>query len=139
MRTMLIRALARLFVFAALSGCSLFPVAGNLPSHKDLSSYPAALLTAELVLDGECVFAANAEAGGRWLPIWPNGYSLADGEISDRDGPIARIGDRVKLGGGEYHDSQFEFLRTLLVVPVPASCRGGDYWLVADVVADTVH
>jgi hypothetical protein len=131
---MLVRTLSSLVAIAGLSGCALLPVTGNLPSHKDLDAYPAALLTAELVVDGDCVFATNAESGGRWLPIWPAGYSLENGVISDRDGPIARIGEGVKLGGGEYHASQSEFVQTLLVVPIPPSCQGGDYWLVSEVV-----
>jgi hypothetical protein len=130
---MLARTIESLFVIAALSGCGLVPVTGNLPTHRDLDAYPAALLTADLVMDGECVFATNGKTGGRWLPIWPSGYSVANGVISDRDGPVARIGESVELGGGEYHDSRFDFVQTLLVVPIPSSCRGGDYWLVSDV------
>src|SRR5215213_293924 len=115
-------------------GCSLLARAGNLPSHKDLNGYPAALLTAELAFEGECVFADSAESDGRWLPIWPNGFALQDGVIYDRGARVAAIGDVVSLGGGEYHDSDFDFVQSLLVVPVPASCRGGDYWLVGEVV-----
>jgi hypothetical protein len=118
----------------ALLGCSFFPISGNLPAHKDLSGYPAALLTAELVVEGECLFADSTESAGRWLPIWPKGFALQDGVLTDPNGRVAAIGDTVKLGGGEYHDSDFDFVQTMLVVPVPASCRGGDYWLVSEVV-----
>ena len=118
----------------ALVGCSLLPVSGNLPSHKDLPGYPAALLTAELVFDGECLFADSTESAGRWLPIWPRGFALHDRVLTDLNGRVAAIGDTMKLGGGEYHDSDFDFVQTMLVVPIPASCRGGDYWLVSEVV-----
>jgi hypothetical protein len=129
----LTRALIPLVIAIGMAGCSLLPRSGNLPSHKDMNGYPAALLTARLVVEGDCLFADGADSGGRWLPIWPSGFALESGVITDISGPVAAIGDTVKLGGGEYHDDQFDFVQTLLIVPVPPSCRGGDYWLVGEV------
>src|SRR5258705_13887101 len=102
--------IAPLALAFSLLGCSLLPRAGNLPSHKDLSGYPAALLTAKLTVEGDCLFADSTESEGRWLPIWPNGFALEDGVIRGERGRVAAIGDAVKLGGGEYTDSQLDFV-----------------------------
>jgi hypothetical protein len=115
-----------------LSACGAGPpTLTSLPTHNDLNSYPAALLEATLVVDGHCVYAEGLDGAGRWLPIWPVGFAL-DGEFivkgSER---VGTIGDQVKLGGGEYHESQYGFLRTLMPDDVPAACRGGEYWLVS--------
>jgi hypothetical protein len=103
----------------------------SLPTQNDLNGYPTALLEATLVSDGPCLHAEGLDGAGRWLPIWPVGFAL-DGEFivkgSER---VGTIGDQVKLGGGEYHESQYGFLRTLMPDDVPAACRGGEYWLVS--------
>ena len=52
----------------------------------------------------------------------------------DGGSQVARIGDAVKLGGGEYHEAQYDFLRTLMSADVPAACRSAEYWLVGEVV-----
>lgn len=129
-------------LFAALIAVASFVVAcdaalpGNdgLPTHNDLNGYPAALLQATLVRDGSCLYAQSEDPEGRWLPIWPSGFSLTGGVVMSRGGAVAKVGDAVKLGGGEYHESQYDFLRTLMPADVPAACRGGEYWLVGEVV-----
>lgn len=110
------------------------PSTGGLPTHKDLNGYPAALLEATLVRDGQCLYAEGLEANGRWLPIWPSGFGLSGDAVMNGSAQIATVGDHVRLGGGEYHESQYDFLRTLMPADVPAACRGGEYWLVGEVV-----
>lgn len=105
-----------------------------LPTHNDLDGYPAALLRATLMRDGACLYAQSEEPRGRWLPIWPSGFSLTGDVVMGRGGAAAKVGDAVKLGGGEYHESQYDFLRTLMPADVPVGCRGGEYWLVGEVV-----
>ena len=46
---------------------------------------------------------------------------------------VAKVGDRVNLGGGEYHESDYDFLRTLMSADLPAGCRDSTYWLVSNV------
>ena len=46
---------------------------------------------------------------------------------------VAKVGDRVNLGGGEYHESGYDFVRTLLATDIPAGCRDSTYWLVGEV------
>jgi hypothetical protein len=120
---------------AVIASCGLgVPNAGGLPTHRDLDGYPAALLEATLVLEGSCLYADGVEGSGRWLPIWPSGYGLSGEVVVDGSTPVASVGARVKLGGGEYPDSEYDFLRTLMTQDVPAACRGDGYWLVSDVV-----
>lgn len=52
----------------------------------------------------------------------------------DGGAEVARVGDTVKLGGGEYHESQYDLLRTLMPADVPAACRSPEYWLVSEIV-----
>jgi hypothetical protein len=110
------------------------PNNGGLPTHNDLNGSPAALLEATLVRDGQCLFAQRADPSGRWLPIWPSGFLLTGDAVMNGSAQVAKVGDSVKLGGGEYHESQYDFLRTLMPADVPAGCRGGEYWLVGQVV-----
>src|SRR5919107_1441313 len=123
LRRMLIPPVA---VALGLAGCSLLPRAGNLPSHKDLRDSAAALLEAKLIVKGECLFA-DGESGGRWLPIWPAGFVLLNGVLSDESGQVAVLGETVKLAGGEHHDSEFDHSQTMLLVPRPSACGGGQY------------
>jgi hypothetical protein len=107
---------------------------GGLPTHNDLNAYPMALLAATLVRDGECVVVQRADPSGRWLPIWPSGFSLNGDAVMNGSVQVAKVGESVKLVGGEYHESQYDFLFTIMPVDVPADCRGGEYWLVGQVV-----
>lgn len=71
---------------------------------------------------------------GRWLLVWPPGYSRRGNAIFRGDQRIAADGDTLSLGGGEYHAEQYDFLRTLLATDIPEECRGGAYRLVTEVV-----
>ena len=107
-----------------------------LPTHRELNSYPAALLEAMLLREGDCVYAEELHSGTRYLVIWPPGTWLADGsrpaEVVGRDGNvIAAMGEAVRVGGGEM--PSLEFLRTLLEHDIPEPCVGGHYWLASDV------
>lgn len=84
--------------------------------------------------DGACLYAQSLDPRSRWLPIWPPGFSLTGDVVMNGGAEVAKVGDPVKLGGGEYHESQYDFLRTLMPADVPTACRGGEYWLVGEVV-----
>jgi hypothetical protein len=123
-----------LLVSLSAAACSS-PVAGfKLPIHRDLDSYPAALLEATLTRDGECLYAVGRDGTERWLPIWPSGFFL-DGEVVMKGTErIAAIGDRVRLGGGEYPANDYAFVRTLMTADLSKACRDGRYWLVGEIV-----
>jgi hypothetical protein len=84
-----------------------------------------------LVRTGECVLA-QPEIGAPELPIWPATFSLVGDELRRQGVLVARIGDTVKLGGGEYKWEQQDFLAGLLVAPIPAACDRGPYWMVSE-------
>jgi hypothetical protein len=104
---------------------------GFLPTHKELSAYPAALLDATLVREGDCLYADAVDPAGRWLPVWPSGFTLNADRLMRGGRTLAKVGGRVKLGGGEYHDSQYQLLRELMPSDIPAACRTDEYWLVS--------
>ena len=108
-----------------LVACQL---ASNLPTHRSTSESPAALLEGTLALDGSCLVILG-DRGQKWLPIWPPGFYLASTSLMDESG----IGDTLSIGGGEYHENQWDFLAGLLATPVPSECRLGTYWLASDV------
>ena len=96
-----------------------------------------ALIKAELEVDGEgCLRFASTLDSGSYLPVWPPGYSLVveggDGRVLDERGSlVARVGDRVEAGGGEYGRNGTaggygEMRRRL---GVPERCIG-PFWLI---------
>lgn len=109
------------------------PAAGErleLPTHRDLDGYPAALLTGWLVRDGNCVYAAGLTGSGRDLVVWPSGTVLVvtrdESVVVSRGGDrIAAIGEPIELGGGEIPSPHVE---TLLETEIPDECVG-PYWL----------
>lgn len=121
-------------LFLALTVAACGPVDTNLPTHRDLDNYPGALLEGILRQSGDCLYASTPDGTGRWLLVWPRGFSLKDGTVLDGAGrAVAAIDQAVVLGGGEYHESQYDFLQEVMDGEVPESCRGGEYWLVATV------
>jgi hypothetical protein len=112
-----------------LVACQL---ASNLPTHRRTGDSPAALLEGTLALDGSCLVIVG-DRQQRWLPIWPTGFYLAGTSLMDESGIVAAIGDPISMGGGEYHEKEWEFLAGLLATPVPTECRLGTYWLASDV------
>jgi hypothetical protein len=85
------------------------------------------------VVDGECVRAEGIDGQGRWLLIWPPGYSRRGDTVFRGERLAARNGDAVSLTGGEYAADQYGFLRTLISGDIPEACRDGRYYLVTDV------
>lgn len=66
---------------------------------------PAALIEGVLVADAESGVALREADGHVEIVIWPHGYSGRVGDpvaVVDADGNVmARVGDRVRIGGGE--------------------------------------
>ena len=136
----MVRSAIRSPLAALITAASLVAACGaaspstlGLPAHRDLDGYPAALLVATLVRDGQCLYADDEGRFGRWLPIWPAGFILRGDSVMNHQTQVAKVGDRVNLGGGEYHESDYDFLRTLMSADLPAGCRDSTYWLVSNV------
>jgi len=108
------------------SSTPFFPVQNN-PSEFRMT----ALLEGELVLEDGCLRVDN------YLLVWPYGFSLSTGGeviqvIDDTGQPIARVGDRVKVGGGECvkpceHIAQYS-------AELPSDHCSGPYWIVGEVI-----
>jgi len=76
----------------------------NPGSGETAQPCPAALLEGVLLPDDAGGFLVRHEAGFVTPVIWPDGYTVRDGEVRellDRSGQlVAREGDFVSLGGG---------------------------------------
>ena len=82
------------------------------------------LLTGKLIQDNGYLRISEE------LIIWPYGYSLKTEDndiwvIDDKDQTVARVGDTVKIGGGEIPGYWAE---EIIGHPLPAGCEG-PYWL----------
>jgi len=99
------------------------------PVQKDpnSASQMTALLKGELILVNGCLRVDN------YLLVWPHGFSIStDGEviqIIDNTGkPIARVGDKIKLGGGGG-----EMPREIVAkysAELPSDRCPGPYWII---------
>lgn len=90
----------------------------------------AALMIGTLVEENGCLRVV-ADDGAGHLVIWPYDHTVtveADGTVAIRDGagmPVARVGDLVRMGGGETRSIQSETIRAGL-----GDCQG-PYWIAA--------
>ena len=65
-----------------------------------------ALLSGTLAADQAAGLVVQAADGSRTVVVWPNGWVAVDQDgtrtlLDDRGDPIARVGDRVEIGGGQ--------------------------------------
>lgn len=99
------------------------------PQQKEnLTIYMDAELVGELVLGKGCLRVDDD------LLVWPHGFSVSTEDrvtqIIDNNGqPIMRVGDKIKLGGGEMpseHIAQYS-------ADLPSDRCSGPYWIVGEV------
>ncbi|MBU3967580.1 MAG: hypothetical protein KKG76_09430 [Euryarchaeota archaeon] len=96
---------------------------------------PSVRMTA--ILEGELVQINGCLRVDKYLLVWPYGFSISTNDeviqINNNTGkPVAIVGDKVILGGGEIPgDYIANFSREL-----PSSRCSGPYWIVGDVSAD---
>jgi hypothetical protein len=112
-----------------------FPVANN---QSEFSM--TALLGGELVLEDGCLRVKNGH--DNYLIVWPHGFSLStEGGviqvIDDTGQPIARVGDRVKIGGGECVKPCKHI--AIYSTELPSDRCSGPYWIVGEVIAKQPH
>lgn len=89
----------------------------------------SALLVGELVLVDGCL-RVNDSDGNNYLLVWPRGFSLRTKgnviQVVDSAGqPVARVGDKLKVSGGEApaeHIAKYS-------AQLPSGCPG-PYWIV---------
>jgi len=116
------------------SSTPFFPVA-NKPSEDSMT----ALLEGELSLEDGCLRVSD-RGYDNYLLVWPYGFSLNTDEngviqvIDDKGQPVARVGDKVKIGGGECVKpckgiSNYS-------AQLPSDRCSGPYWIVGEVIAD---
>ncbi len=113
---------------------------------EDNGLYPSAATAGKLVAEDKCLLMKHLDGIGSHLPVWPHDYSLStengDIRLLDGEGRIAaRLGDVVRVGGGEIRQSQAgpkpeqarrNYQQQRRELNVPPSCPG-PLWLVAPV------
>ena len=103
------------------------------PVQKDPNlDYMEALLVGELVIEDGCLRVDDD------LLVWPHGFSLSiEGEVIqviDGTGqPIARVGDKVEVSGGEVGTSELpEGYLSEISAQLPSDCCLGPYWIIGE-------
>ena len=103
------------------------------PVQKDPSpDYMEALLVGELVIEDGCLRVDDD------LLVWPHGFSLSiEGEVIqviDGTGqPIARVGDKVEVSGGEVGTSELpEGYLSEISAQLPSDRCLGPYWIIGE-------
>ena len=112
------------------------------PVQKAGLSRMEALLEGRLELDNGCLRVKYSDGNylGNYLLIWPHGFSLhTKGEeiqVIDINGQIvARVGDKITVGGGEIPGEGAKELieESIVDQPLPDNCTG-PYWIVSNVI-----
>lgn len=109
--------------------------------EEAVEAYPDALTQGKLTFDGKYLLLRRhflIFIRTDILLIWPYGYSLdvKDGKIQvlDEGGRVvARVGDSIKVGGGETTKEVVE--ENFIGKPLPDDCEG-PYWLVSELIND---
>jgi hypothetical protein len=114
-----------LFALAAIAltmaGCQAIvptpsaPALVALPTSEPLGAGGAcmdALLTGVLAADPQAGIVVDAPDGTSIVVVWPHGWAAMDQDgmrilLNDRGDPVARVGDRVEIGGGQGGDGRW--------------------------------
>lgn len=99
-------------------------VVPRVEHQEGAHSAPAALGGGRLVLRGRCLRLENARGGTEYVVVWPPGFraEVRGNRVVVTNGGgavIARVGDKVKLGGGEGTVPDF---------PEAPDCSGKGWW-----------
>jgi hypothetical protein len=97
---------------------------------------PLGELHATLAVSSRCI-VAEADAGGTYIPLWPEGWSpqLEEGVVmvaDDTGRVVATEGAKVHFGGG---GRSVEIAEEFYDLEVPDYCGTGLVWLVAGVLS----
>jgi hypothetical protein len=100
------------------------------------AALPTALLSGEMILDGEGCLRVRAGANGpTWVPVWPADYRLSTGTGAVRvkgpdDRTVAEVGKKASMGGGEV-GLQGDMVDRSTIRELRERCPG-EYWSVLD-------
>ncbi len=125
-----------MFVGLSIIGCSSGEGSDAVPTpHFPVQRDPGfiymeARAEGRLILYEGCLRLRPTFGRGHMI-IWPYGYKLRlEGktiQVLNADGQaVARVGDRIVLGGGEA--SSMEFIENYIGQPLPPDCTG-PYWM----------
>lgn len=126
-------------LLAACGGVNALPSGLYFPTLPAGDAQPTAMLEGVLRREGPCL---TIEAGNQSaLALWSSDFhavELPDGRIGIADAAgdvLAREGEAVSMGGGEYGDEHLEFLEGL-AGDIRADCQREWYDIVASIPSD---
>jgi hypothetical protein len=81
----------------------------------------------------------DQQRGTDYLPIWRPDFTLGtdQGGIAIRNGAgrvLARVGDTIRIGGGEVPSDEAAWLSTAALRQKPPAECPGPYWLVGEII-----
>ncbi len=85
-----------------------------------------------LVRSGDCIVLRRSAPGDDLLLLWPEGFSFQRGTVLEGDTPVAMIGDRVPVGGGEVSP---EVATELTGQEIPGRSADSTPWIMSDIEA----
>lgn len=132
------RLLSALCLLAAVAGCAV-PGQGSLrvyflSERENDRPDMTALFEGNLALENGCLRLQNGEGEG-YAAVWPFGFSFQSGGgevvvLNREQERVAKVGERILVGGGEMPGVRAEELTPYVEQPVRC---GGTYWSVASV------
>ena len=93
---------------------------------------PNAQAFGTLVRSSDCIVLRQSAPGNDLLLLWPEGFSFQRGTVLEGDTPVAMIGDRVQVGGGEVSP---EVATELTGQGIPSRCADSTPWIMSDIEA----
>jgi hypothetical protein len=91
---------------------------------------PNAQAFGTLVRLRDCILLRQSAPGSDLLLLWPEGFSFQRGKVLEGDTPVAKMGDRVQVGGGEVSP---EVATELAGQEIPSSCADPTPWIMSDI------
>jgi hypothetical protein len=99
------------------------------PTHAS-TDVPNAQAFGTLIRSRDCILLRESTQPSDLLLLWPEGFSFQAGTVLDGSTPVAAIGDRVQLGGGEVTP---EVATDLIDQKIPERCGDPTPWVVSDI------
>ncbi len=85
-----------------------------------------------LEFDGACFYAQTPRIG-RFTVIWPDGFVgrrvAASAELVDPSGPVYKVGDVLRVGGGAFETPPFSDVLTQAHGSLTPVCQVPPYWI----------
>ena len=111
------------------------PAAFRIPTHDTSGAQMEALLTGIREETAGCFYVRN-ERAGRFMVIWPDGFTgrhTAAGDVLvPLAGPPFVLGDVLKMGGGAIEEPPFDLVYREAGKTLDAVCEVPPYWIASD-------